>query len=75
MWCGVSSGRSTKATSRPSWPRSTRAVEWEEQLIPGVDPVVQMQVHLVWTFKDSKVVRRQVFQTEGEALEAAGLHK
>jgi hypothetical protein len=34
-----------------------------------------MQVHLVWTFKDSKVVRRQVFQTEGEALEAAGLHK
>jgi ketosteroid isomerase-like protein len=98
------------------------AVEWEEQLIPGVEQVyrghegvrrwaelifgqelgsleahaeefteagdaviaatriegegrssgvrVQMSVHLVLTFKDGKVVRRQVFQSGGEALEA-----
>jgi ketosteroid isomerase-like protein len=31
---------------------------------------VQMSVHLVLTFKDGKVVRRQVFQSGGEALEA-----
>ena len=103
------------------------AVEWEEQPIPGVDPVyrghegvrrwaeavmgqeldplqvhveqfsevgdaviasarlrgegrssgveVQMYVHLVLTFREGQVVRRQVFQTREEALEAAGLHE
>jgi len=105
------------------------AVEWEEQFIPGVDPVyrgregvrrwaeavfavrdewdsleahvekfhevadaviaatrvegvsrsskarVPMRVHDVYTFKAGKVVRRQLFQTEGEAFEAVGLHK
>jgi ketosteroid isomerase-like protein len=102
------------------------AVEWEEQFIPGADPVyrghegvrrwaaavldqeeldslagrlervketgdtviasvcfegegtgsgarVQMHVHLVVTFRDGKVVRRQVFLTLAEALEAVGL--
>jgi ketosteroid isomerase-like protein len=34
---------------------------------------VQMHVHLVFTFRDGKVVRRQVFQTLAEALKAAGL--
>ena len=101
-------------------------VEWEEQFIPGVDPLyrghegvrrwwaavvasegvgslkgrleglketddtviaslhfegegtssgarVQMHVHVVFTFRDGKVVRRQVFQTLAEALEAVGL--
>lgn len=33
---------------------------------------VQMHVHLVGTFRDGKVVRRQVFQTLAEALEAVG---
>jgi ketosteroid isomerase-like protein len=102
-------------------------VEWEEQLIPGVEPVyrghdgvrrwaqlilgeelvplqgrieglteagdtvivaarfeaegkrsgvpVELAVHLVFTFKQGKVVRRQVFQTRGEALEAVGLRE
>ena len=103
------------------------AVEWEEQSIPGVEPVyrghdgvrrwgaavlgvreelgplqgrlegaeeiddmviasvcfegegrssgarVPMHVHMVVTFRDGKVVRRQVFLTLAEALEAAGL--
>ena len=103
------------------------AVEWEEQSIPGVDPVfrghegvrrwaqlimgqelgsltgrierleeaddaviaslsvegegtssgvrVQMLVHLVFTFRVGKLVRRQVFQTFGQALEAVGLQE
>ena len=34
---------------------------------------VQMPFHLVFTFRDGKVVRRQVFLTLAEALEAAGL--
>jgi ketosteroid isomerase-like protein len=103
-------------------------VEWEEQAIPGVEPVyhghegvrrwwaatiaqeelgslegrleglkeaddtvivsvrfegegrssgarVQMTVHLVLAFRAGKVVRRQVFLTRGEALEAVGLSK
>jgi ketosteroid isomerase-like protein len=102
-------------------------VEWEEQFIPGIDPLylgregvrrwatavrgeelgslegrierltdaddtviaslrmegegtssgvsVQMHVHLVVTFREGKVVRRQVFQTLAEALEAAGLRE
>jgi ketosteroid isomerase-like protein len=102
------------------------AVVWEEQFIPGADPVyrghagvrrwaalvvdqdelaslagrlerieeaddtvmasvcfegegtssgveVAMRVHLVFTIRDGKVVRRQVFQTFAEALEAVGL--
>jgi ketosteroid isomerase-like protein len=102
------------------------AVEWEEQSIPGVEPLyrghegvrrwwaaailqedlgsiegrledvreaddtviasvrfegegrssgarVQMHVHLVLTFRDGKAVRRQVFMTRAEALEAVGL--
>ena len=103
------------------------AVEWEEQSIPGVEPLyrghdgvrrwgaavlavreelgplqgrlegvketddmviasvcfegegrssgarVPMHVHMVVTFRDHKVVRRQVFLTLAEALEAAGL--
>jgi ketosteroid isomerase-like protein len=101
------------------------AVEWEEQSIPGVEPLflghdgvrhwwavqgveelgymkgrldgvretddtviasvcfqgpgrrsgarVQMPVHLVLTFRDGKLVRRQVFLTLAEALEAVGL--
>jgi ketosteroid isomerase-like protein len=104
------------------------SVEWEEQSIPGVDPLyrghegvrrwaatirgmetelgslegrlervketdentviaslcfegegtssgvrVPMHVHLVGTFRDGKVVRRQVFLTLAEALEAVGL--
>ena len=103
------------------------AVEWEEQSIPGVEPVfrghdgvrrwaaavlgvreelgplqgrlegvketddmviasgccegggrssgawVAMHVHMVATFRDGKLVRRQVFLTLAEALEAAGL--
>jgi ketosteroid isomerase-like protein len=101
-------------------------VEWEEQSIPGVEPLyhghegvrrwwaatilqeelgsiegrledvkeaddtviasvrfeaegtssgarVQMPVHLVLTFRDGKAVRRQVFLTVAEALEAVGL--
>jgi ketosteroid isomerase-like protein len=103
------------------------AVEWEEQFIPGVDPLyrghegvrrwwsaviedvgevlgslearivevretgdtvigslrlegvgassgvrVPMHVHMVATFRDGKVVRRQVFTTGAEALEAVG---
>ena len=32
-----------------------------------------MHVHLVGTFRDGKVVRRQVFLTLAEALEAVGL--
>ena len=105
------------------------AVEWEEQSIPGVEPLyrghdgvrqwgaavlgvreelgplqgrlegvketddlvvasvgfegegrssgarVPMHVHIVVTFRDAKVVRRQVFLTLAEALEAAGLRK
>ena len=34
---------------------------------------VQMPVHLVLAFRDGKVVRRQVFQTLAEALEAVRL--
>jgi ketosteroid isomerase-like protein len=34
---------------------------------------VPMHVHMVATFRDRKVVRRQVFLTLAEALEAAGL--
>jgi ketosteroid isomerase-like protein len=34
---------------------------------------VPMHVHLVLTFRDRKLVRRQVFLTLAEALEAAGL--
>ena len=34
---------------------------------------VPMHVHLVLTFRDGKVVRRQVFLTLAEALEAVGL--
>jgi ketosteroid isomerase-like protein len=34
---------------------------------------VPMHVHMVGTFRHGKVVRRQVFQTLAEALEAAGL--
>ena len=101
------------------------AVEWEEQSIPGVEPLyrghdgvrrwwtetfgeelgsiegrfeevkeaddtviasvrfegegrssgarVQMPVHLVLTFRDGKLVRRQVFLTPAEALAAVGL--
>jgi ketosteroid isomerase-like protein len=103
------------------------AVEWEEQPIPGVEPLyrghdgvrrwaaailgvreelgplegrlegvretddmviasvrfegegrssgvrVPMHVHLVGTFRDGKIVRRQVFLTLAEALEAVGL--
>ena len=102
------------------------AVEWEEQFIPGLDPVyrghdevrrwaetvfsgdewvslkgrmegsteaadavitvtriegvsrssgvrVPMRLHIVWTFRDGKVVRRQLFQTSGEARAAVGL--
>jgi ketosteroid isomerase-like protein len=103
------------------------SVEWEEQSIPGVEPLylghdgvrrwaaiiqgaeaelgyieghldevketddtviaslcfegegtssgvrVPMHVHLVFTFRDGKVVRRQVFLTLAEALAAAGL--
>jgi ketosteroid isomerase-like protein len=99
------------------------AVEWEEQSIPGLDPLyrghegvrrwwaavgealgslegrlaglrevddavlvsvllegegassgvrVRMDVHMVATFRDDKVVRRQVFPSLAEALEAAG---
>jgi ketosteroid isomerase-like protein len=101
-------------------------VEWEEQSIPGVEPLyhghegvrrwwaatilqeelgsieghlegvkeaddtviasvrfeaegtssgarVQMPVHLVLTFRDGKLIRRQVFLTFAEALEAVGL--
>jgi ketosteroid isomerase-like protein len=105
------------------------AVEWEEQSIPGVEPVyhghdgvrqwaaavlgvreelgplegrlegveefddtviasvrfegvgrssgvrVPMHVHIVGTVRDGKVVRRQVFLTLVEALEAAGLRE
>jgi ketosteroid isomerase-like protein len=103
------------------------AVEWEEQVIPGIEPVfhghegvrrwadlvleqelgslevtveglkeahdtviaavrvegegtssgapVEMHVHLVGTFRDGKLVRRQVFQTLPEALEAVGLRE
>jgi ketosteroid isomerase-like protein len=101
-------------------------VEWEEQPIPGMDPIyrghegvsrwaatvqgmdeelgslevrfeglkeaddaviasiriegegmssglrVQMHPHLVFTFRDGKVVRRQVFQKLAKALEAVG---
>jgi ketosteroid isomerase-like protein len=104
-------------------------VEWEEQSIPGLDPVyrghegvrrwaesvweaeeqlgslagrlekvketddtviasvrfeaegtssgarVQMPVHLVLTFRDRKLIRRQVFLTFAEALEAVGLSR
>jgi ketosteroid isomerase-like protein len=103
-------------------------VEWEEQSIPGVEPVyrghegvrrwwaativqeelgslegrlegvkeaddaviasvcfegegrssgvrVQMHVHLVLTFREGKAVRRQVFLTLAEALEAVGLRE
>jgi len=102
-------------------------VEWEEQPIPGVDPVYQghegvrrwaeavmgpelgslqvhvegfseagdavivathvrgegrssgievdMHVHLVVTFREDKVARRQVFQRREEALEAVGLRE
>jgi ketosteroid isomerase-like protein len=103
------------------------AVEWEEQSIPGVEPIfhghdgvrrwaaavlavreelgplqghlegvedsddtviasvrflgqgrssgvrVPMHVHMVGTFRDGMVVRRQVFVTRAEALEAAGM--
>ena len=34
---------------------------------------VSMHVHMVGTFRDGKVVRRQVFLTVAEALEAVGL--
>ena len=105
------------------------AVEWEEQSIPGVEPVylghdgvrrwaaailgvreelgplegrlegvkeaddmviasvrfegvgrssgvrVPMHVHMVGTFRDGKLVRRQVFLTLAEALEAVGLRE
>jgi ketosteroid isomerase-like protein len=106
------------------------AVEWEEQSIPGVQPLylghdgvrrwwaetvlgaeeelgsvegrveevkeagdtviasirfegegrssgarVPMVVHIVGTFRDGKLVRRQVFLTLAEALEAAGLRE
>ncbi len=105
------------------------AVEWEEQPIPGVEPLyrghdgvrrwaaavlgvreelgplegrlegvketedmvigsvrfegegrssgvrVPMHVHLVLTFRDGKVVRRQVFLTLAEALKAVGLRE
>ncbi len=105
------------------------AVEWEEQSIPGVEPLyrghdgvrrwaaavlevreelgplqgrleavketddmviasvrfegegkssgarVPMHVHMVGTFRDGKLVRRQVFLTLAEALEAAGLRE
>jgi ketosteroid isomerase-like protein len=34
-----------------------------------------MHVHLVDTFRDGKVVRRQVFLTHAEALEAVGLRE
>jgi ketosteroid isomerase-like protein len=103
-------------------------VEWEEQSIPGVEPLyrghegvrrwwaativqeelgslegrlegvkeaddaviasvcfegegrssgvrVQMHVHLVLTFREGKAVRRQVFLTLAEALEAVGLRE
>jgi ketosteroid isomerase-like protein len=102
-------------------------VEWEEQPIPGLDPVyrghegvrrwaeevmgqelgplqvrierlseagdaviasirirgvgrssgveVDMHVHLVVTFREDKVARRQVFQRREEALEAVGLRE
>jgi ketosteroid isomerase-like protein len=104
------------------------AVEWEEQSIPGVEPLyrghegvrrwwaatvmqeelasiegrleglkeaddtvvaslrlegegmssgarVQMHVHLVLAFRDGRLVRRQVFLTLAEALEAVGLRE
>jgi ketosteroid isomerase-like protein len=105
------------------------AVEWEEQSIPGVEPLyhghdgvrrwaaaiqavreelgplegrlegvketddmviasvrfegegrssgvrVPMHVHMVGTFRDGKLVRRQVFLTLAEALEAVGLRE
>ena len=106
------------------------SVEWEEQSIPGVDPLyrghegvrrwwaaailaageelgsiegrlegvkdaddtviasvrfegegrisgvrVPMHVHIVGTFRDGKIVRRQVFLTLAEALAAAGLRE
>jgi ketosteroid isomerase-like protein len=104
------------------------AVEWEEQSIPGVEPLyrghegvrrwwaatflqgdlgsvegrleglkeaddtviaslrfegegtssgarVQMHVHLVLTFRDGKLVRRQVFQSLAEAFEVVGLRE
>jgi ketosteroid isomerase-like protein len=104
------------------------AVEWEEQSIPGVEPLyrghkgvrrwwaatvleqelgsiegrfeevresgdtviaslciggegassgarVQMHVHLVLTFREGKLVRRQVFQTLAAALEAVELRE
>jgi ketosteroid isomerase-like protein len=34
---------------------------------------VQMHVHLVGTFREGRLVRRQVFRTLDEALEAVGL--
>ena len=34
---------------------------------------VQMYVHLVFTFREGQVVRRQVFRSREQALEAAGL--
>jgi ketosteroid isomerase-like protein len=36
---------------------------------------VPMHVHMVATFRDGKLVRRQVFLTLAEALEAAGLRR
>ena len=36
---------------------------------------VPMHVHIVGTFRDGKIVRRQVFLTLAEALEAVGLRE
>jgi ketosteroid isomerase-like protein len=36
---------------------------------------VEMRVYLVATFRDGKLLRRQVFQTRAEALEAVGLRE
>jgi ketosteroid isomerase-like protein len=36
---------------------------------------VPMHVHMVGTFRDGKLVRRQVFLTLAKALEAAGLRE
>jgi ketosteroid isomerase-like protein len=46
------------------------AVEWEEQSIPGVEPPY-------WSEPSgtAKLVRRQVFLTLAEALEAVGLRE
>jgi ketosteroid isomerase-like protein len=44
---------------------------WGEGRSSGA--AVQMRVHQVVTFRVGKIVRRQVFQTLGEALEAVGL--